>query len=322
MPTMSRFQFFQLRHQDIVAKYLHLYQRLLVLDGDNLAANMSKSLDDVLLRPEDVILHMREGGEVAASSYFLRNSQYSRCFVKYWQRMGVPQELQPRNHWITTPNSDNGDLVGVVMCLISLEKVLQCTSFILDRKLSDIYDMGMLRCFRVFRGALANISKYTDASIHVYYIRENFLRIHTSHRSEPLLLPSTAPPTREYLLSVKNSACHPHDIIIHGWKALGASYWQRVQCAAGVAIDGCLWLKAEDELNIAMEFCYWRSPVCLTEGTNRCLQYGNCAMEIFNMQRWVYCIEYGICNPHVGPQVLARILEQRKLSTIAWTPPD
>ncbi|CAN0062843.1 unnamed protein product, partial [Ectocarpus fasciculatus] len=85
------------------------YQWVLVLDADVLVVNLEKSLQRFLSSSEDVLLQMREGGEVAASSYFLRNSKFSYCFLELWRAMSPPNRA--KTSWVTTPNHDNGDLV-------------------------------------------------------------------------------------------------------------------------------------------------------------------------------------------------------------------
>ena len=81
-----------------------------MLDADVLVVDLEKPLDRFISRSEDVLLQMREGGEVAASSYFVRNSKFSCCFLKLWGAMSPPNNGRGRS-WITTPNHDNGDLV-------------------------------------------------------------------------------------------------------------------------------------------------------------------------------------------------------------------
>ena len=76
-----------------------------------LAVKFDVSLDEYLGKQEDILLQMREGGEVAASSYFVKNSQFSRCFVDLWLRMAPPASPEAAVKWVTTPNHDNGDLV-------------------------------------------------------------------------------------------------------------------------------------------------------------------------------------------------------------------
>lgn len=76
-----------------------------------LFVNLQQSLDRFLANTEDVLFQMREGGEIAASSYFVKNSLFSDCFMALWKRMAPISEVDIKGPWIVTPNHDNGDLV-------------------------------------------------------------------------------------------------------------------------------------------------------------------------------------------------------------------
>ena len=73
--------------------------------------NFDKPLDKFLKYEENLLLQMREGGEVAASSYFIRNSKFGYCFYDLWRAMAPPFNSRREADWIPTPNHDNGDLV-------------------------------------------------------------------------------------------------------------------------------------------------------------------------------------------------------------------
>lgn len=283
-------KFYHTRHGDITDTYLHKYRYLLVLDSDNLVVNMSRSLDHIVnatpldqshpYAAVDVFLHMREGGEVTASTYFIRNSAFSRCFVQYWRSM-APSDFeleQASSPWIETPNNDNGDLIATVMNLIDPVIALKCSAAMRphthNSKINrhQIYNTKILLCFRLFRGALVNITHYVP-QLKVFFIREDFFRMHTGHTM-----------TKENMLLQKDAYCHQHDVIVHGWKDLGSRYWplssddkQKTQqypsCDVDVFRKGgggnsvCRWLKHEVELSIVRKHCYWRSPLC-TMSTN------------------------------------------------------
>lgn len=276
-------KFYHTRHKDVIDAHLHKYRFLLVLDSDNLVMNMSRSLDHIVNATPldgshpyanvDVFLHMREGGEVTASTYFIRNSAFSRCFVQYWRNLAPSDsELQQSNNkWVETPNNDNGDLVAALMNIIHPSIALQCSAALRSHTNNTnrhkIYDNKILLCFRLFRGALVNITQYVP-QIKVFFIREDFFRMHSGHTI-----------TKENMLLRKDASCHRHDVIVHGWKDLGARYWplQRhssighnryPSCDVDVFRRGgggnalCRWLHGGEELEIVKKHCYWRSPLC------------------------------------------------------------
>lgn len=305
MDNMSRNRFYHVRHPSIVANYLHMYRYLLVLDADNMVVNMSKSLDH-LISPNfqskmatDLFFHMREGGEVTASTYIMRNSLFSRCFVAYWRSLAPPDDLQLSGNWIPTPNNDNGDLVVAIMNMINPSALIRCVQHITPHAGTDYYDNGLLLCFRLFRGALAQIQTYLP-NVQIYFVRESFFRMHLGHTAPNSLNVNS--------LQLKDTTCHQYDIIAHGWKQLATNLWDHVGICdiadyhAGKGGNPiCRWLSEEEERDIVIKKCYWRSPLCLSSqsGTkvNLCLNSTYCDGEKFNLHRWELCIKYNECNP-------------------------
>jgi hypothetical protein len=307
---MSRNRFYHVRHPSIVSHYLHRYRYLLVLDADNLVVNLSRSLDHLLTpsNPQnvtDLFFNMREGGEVTASTYILRNSHFSRCFVSYWRALAPSDDLQSPGHWISTPNHDNGDLVVAIMNLINSSALLECSQLITPHFGSDFYDNGQLLCFRLFRGALAQIRRYVP-NMEIFFIREGFFRMHLGHISSSSLLPSHDP--TEIAFSRKDVTCHENDIIAHGWKQIGTIFWNHSR-GEGCNVSGnrlgngrnqiCHWLPEEEEREIVIKKCFWRSPMCLLNHENVCLQSSSCNAEKFNLQRWELCTKYHHCDPYL-----------------------
>lgn len=304
MENMSRNKFYHVRHPSIVANYLHLYRYLLVLDADNLVVNISKSLDSLITpnyqtkNPIDMFFHMREGGEVTASTYIIRNSLFSRCFIEYWRSLAPSDQLQVYEQWIPTPNNDNGDLVVAIMNLINSSALLQCAQHITPHSGNDYYDNGLLLCFRLFRGALAQIQNFLP-NIKIYFVRESFFRMHLGH---------TTSTSDHNSLQLKDITCHQNDIIAHGWKQIATNFWDHLgHCNIEEYHAGkggnlvCKWLNEEEEREIVQRKCYWRSPLCYTNHhgsqVNICLNSSYCDGEKFNLYRWELCVKYGQCNP-------------------------
>ena len=347
-------KFYHNRHLSVVDSYLHKFRYILVLDSDNLVVNMSRSLDHIVnaspvdilhpYRDVDVFMHMREGGEVTASTYFLRNSAYSRCFVEYWRTM-APSEYELHisdNVWIETPNNDNGDLTSMLMNLINVSIALKCSAElrshqdIVDRH--QLYDNKILLCFRMFRGAIVNISMYVP-NIKIFFIREDFFRMHTGHTI-----------TKENMLLKKDAFCHQNDVIIHGWKELGTKYWpsqtkrnvygktvklKYPHCDIAKFKNGgganalCRWLNGEAEREIVRKHCYWRSPLCFDDSTsagspiNTCINHSETGSacwdrERINLIRWPLCFHRGACDPYLSISKIRKVYKSVVESYSPW----
>eukprot|EP01041_Mallomonas_annulata_P008376 gene8376-17272_t len=244
-----------------------------VCDGFTSPPSMKHHFDTCLTSPKtlnkDFLFHMREGGEIAASAYFIRNSLYSRCFLELWSHM-IPPISEQIDQWIPTPNYDNGDLVYTVMTLINETAAVQCASMVKHRKQKKFYyDYGMLRCFRVFRGSFLILDKYIP-QIKIYFIREGFFRMHLASGG------------------LKDTSCHKNDILAHGWSRIGTHLWgdssstsikissSSSKCDELEALQGrggnknCYWLTKKEELNI---------------------------LQMFFLQKWFICEQHGICEP-------------------------
>lgn len=343
MPPMSPGRYWHHRHVIVTRKYLPLFQYVLAVDADTLISNMSQSFEPYLSGPEHIFLHMREGGEVAASAYIIKNSFYSRCFMQFWSEIAPPQPLLlwPTNtgnitedrlgQWISSPNNDNGDLVFAVMTLVNVTAALSCVAQVKNRKLKSLrYDLGMLRCFRVFRGALIDL-RFIVPQLRVFFIREGFFRMHLGEvgSSYPL----------------KDTACHRHDLLLHGWRDIGVHMWpgtdveRRTRCEFVMSALGsggnrqCKWLTREEELDIVTHKCYWKSPICHTGkndvgqiadhiwhtevSSNLCLANKLCDNEKRILQSWFICMQHGVCDPYVGLRRHAR-LANRTVFPYPW----
>lgn len=306
MEPSHRSKFYHQRHMSAAGAYLHRYKYLLLLDADNLIFNLSRPLTEALHLPlsltegPDVILHMRDGGEAAASSYLLRNSPYARRFLEWWRDMAPPLHLQSvdPSRWISTPNHDNGDLVSLLMILLHNEVYLRCLSHIkpVSPHVSSMeaYDRGVLLCFRLFRGAFAEEAQRKARGLHrrlpqvqLLFTRESFLTMHTGH----LWRESSGGERGDLLQRVaqrdglsyplKDVMCASNDIIGHGMKSIGSVYWSNMTCDVESILRGhganevCQWFSKEEELFIARHYCFWRSPICRgsPEEGNICINF-------------------------------------------------
>lgn len=65
-------------------RLLGRYQWVLHVDSDVFALNFNNSLDGFLDPGSDVVLHVRENYEVAASAVLLRSTPFAHCFLEAW----------------------------------------------------------------------------------------------------------------------------------------------------------------------------------------------------------------------------------------------
>lgn len=214
------------------------------------------------------------------------------------------------------------------MLLISPRKAINCASWVKTRPIKYAYDRGMLLCFRVFRGALADLSRGFGQfanKIKVFFIQEGFARLHTGPFNENI------PARGSKSIHAKNTMCHPStDIFAHGWKRIATALWKPRQfscwnCSASKSSSSsnvcppvplknemCHWLTPEEEFQISRDFCFWKSPLCAqnhsartiaemfkrtTESSNTCASSERCRGEILNLQRWRLCFQYDRCSP-------------------------
>ena len=86
-----------------VLKYLPYFDWLFVSDADIIIANYSRSIFSYIDDAFDVILHERDNGiEVAAGTFFVRNSHGGRRFLDRWYSLSDQGNIMM--------NADNGDL--------------------------------------------------------------------------------------------------------------------------------------------------------------------------------------------------------------------
>ena len=286
-------EFFYYRHKIVVSKYLPLYQHILHLDADSLVLNLSRSLDSYLSSPQHVHLHLHENGEITASAYLIRNSKYSRCFMRYWADWSPPHKEYSFNsksyfNSFNTLNYDNGDLVAAMIELLDDTYARNC-SISLDPPYAsnNPYLDTVVQCLKPL---LPNIHAYlarTAPLIRVYLPREGFWRTHSKRDRfswwDPLL-----------------GSCYPSsDVIGHGWKAMARTMWNKsMQCDVNAARRGaganpnCHWHNVSVERALVKYYCAWKSPACLVrqrrkdtllaDTENECLSVGSGCAAVRN----------------------------------------
>jgi hypothetical protein len=115
----------------------------------------------------------------------------------------------------------------------------------------------------------------------------------------------------------KDITCHANDLIAHGWKMIGTIFWNETHSSCNLldTHEGkggnpiCHWLSTEEEKDIVMKKCFWRSPLCYSDENvvnryneltrNLCLESSFCDAEKLNLQRWDLCVTHGHCHPYL-----------------------
>lgn len=259
MLPMSRGQFFHQRHRYVLHRYLPNYQYVMHLDADSLVLNLSRSLEPFLRDDAaDVQLLMHENGEVTAAAYLLRNSRLSRCFLRYWLDWSPPHSVPAVNKALTyeTLNYDNGDLVSALSDLIDASQSRRCIRMIeVPESSVNAYLDTVVECFLevVHKAPAISSLKW----LKIYLPREGFWRTHARRGRYG-----------SWWDALFGSCFPSSDVIGHGWKAMSRVMWEPSMCdvrAARVGLGAnakCSWHSPQDEVNVAVAYCLWRSPVC------------------------------------------------------------
>mmetsp|Transcript_16882 Transcript_16882/g.16958 ORF Transcript_16882/g.16958 Transcript_16882/m.16958 type:complete len:547 (-) Transcript_16882:108-1748(-) len=277
LPPMPSSVFFSQRHVTVLEQYLPYYQHVLHVDADSLVLNLSRSLDSFLSAPQDVQLHLHENGEVTASIYLIRNTVYSRCFMRLWAQWAPPHTpVQHTRHSLITYNTlnyDNGDLVSALLELIDPHRARHCSrTMIASNGSTNPYLDSVVRCFRSLSPGLSDTLRRVAPQIRIYLPREGFWRTHARRGRFGRWWDELY------------GSCYPSsDVIGHGWKAMARSFWSVNQVKTAVEqtdnIDSslcniteihsgrggnprCMWLSRQQELRVVNHFCAWKSPAC------------------------------------------------------------
>ena len=289
MEKMSRGEFFHKRHYDVLEKYLPHYQFVLNIDADSLVLDLSKSLDPYLT-PDvpDVQLHMHESGEVTASIYLIRNSLYSRCFLRYWLTMSPPipeytvLKEQNKRIFFETLNYDNGDLTAALLNAVSPRLFADCMTAISELEynfvssLKNSYIELQIECWKqaIFRRGSELVFINDTLAAHrflrqlkIYMPRSGFWRTHARLGRFGSWWDNLF------------GSCVSSDIIGHGWKAMPRVFWGTNKTCDGdsssylqyaVRNSNCKWLSLGEELSVARQFCLVDSPVCSSNKDLQC----------------------------------------------------
>ena len=289
MEHMSGARFFTARHQRVLKHFLPRYQHVLHVDADVLVLNVSRPLDAFLGLGHDVLLHMHENGEVTASTYLLRNSRYSRCFLRYWLAFGPPHPFtdSPRHAELTyrTLNYDNGDLVAALAELLDSRDARHCTHTLpVPPESENAYLDSVVPCFLRHVSVLAQTLQLVAPQVRVFLPREGFWRTHGRRGRFG---------AGSWWDDLYGSCFPSSDVLGHGWKAMARVFWgnRTDSCPASMssdgsgAVQGCVWLSPAEELAVLNRFCAWRSPACtrtsfgavpMAGESNQCLAGASC----------------------------------------------
>lgn len=94
MHTNRHEEFLLERHGLMLRRFLWRYQWVLVVSPHSLVLNMSFSLAQYLHgMQQHFIFHTKSDGLIDTDHYFVRNSPFSRCFIRMWSRMKASQTV-------------------------------------------------------------------------------------------------------------------------------------------------------------------------------------------------------------------------------------
>ena len=326
MDDMPLEQFFHERHNSVLTQHLHRFQYLLHLDADSLVLNISRPLDR-FMKPDGphVQLHMNENGEVTAATYLIKNSHYSRCFLKYWadfspprlsnvfrgERGSQPSPSDYDERLYEVPNYDNGDLVSAITNMLGPEFYRTCLEVIvtlplqISEKLKNSYHQTMVECWKILQPTLQfRVKKWTKGMLRIYLPREGFWRTHSRRNRF-----GTDP---RHWWNELTASCYPSsDIIGHGWKGMMKNMWPMVSddmgnydirhpnstklCSNALRNSSsggnlkCEWLDPVEEFKVAQRYCLWKSPACIKKKDQSCDHHelGNSSFGMYEYNEYV-----------------------------------
>lgn len=108
-------QFLLERHSSMLRRFLWRYQWVMVVDPNSIILNMSFSLEDFLRSTQEhVIFQMKGDGFLDTDRYFVRNSPFSRCFLRMWARMkaSVAVNAMSRSNILMSSSASNSPVTS------------------------------------------------------------------------------------------------------------------------------------------------------------------------------------------------------------------
>lgn len=279
---MSEAEFYFQRHVSIFHDILPKYQAVLHLDADSLVLDMSKSLDRFLNMSQNIFFHLHENGEVAASTYLVKNMPEVYCFGSLWMSIGASGLSSSANSsallYYDTLNFDNGNLMYAIISALNYQSYRKCISAIYFTQpadfdvMSNIYHQTVVECWIQGLGHLEKSVKRAFPQMKLFFPREGYWRTQGKQGR-----------FGEWWDELFYYCSPSTDIIGHGWKAMARTFWTHNSCDIPANRRGngkstkCTWLTPAQERQLASKHCLWKSPICINEvsGMNDCLISSN-----------------------------------------------
>jgi hypothetical protein len=240
---------------------------LLLVDSDSLIANLSRPFDPFLQDDKQhVLLQLRpRSREVDAAAVAMQTSPWSRCFLQRW--LAIFEQTQQRSIYM---NNDNGPLLQAVLEVLSPQLAESCFSN------SNYTDYNAYRV--CWEGVFLLLPHAHEVSpIRVYMPLAGFLREHIGAHAE--VQPALATKcTKEGLEQMLMQRCWSNDVIVSGWKQIGAGMWAGMDPNATLA--RCHFNTLDEELLVVQTACFVEYPGCsAADGTNTCRNQPQCSLD-------------------------------------------
>jgi hypothetical protein len=281
------------RYGVFATKWAHLHKFweqadwLLLVDSDSLVVNMSRSFDPFLQdSTQHVLLQLRpRSREVDAAAVALRSSEFSRCFLEHW--LAVYTQTKERKIFM---NNDNGPLLQTVLDLLAPDMAAAC----FGKSNYTTYD-NYRRCWE---GVFPLLSHAHELSpVKVYMPLAGFLREHIG-ADAVVRPPITAGCTKQALEQMLMQRCWSNDLIVSGWKQIGAGMWAGLEQNASLA--RCHFNTLEEELVVARTACFVEYPGCYSAGgLNICRQQPHCSVSGIKSEHMRVRLDIGFGLPRL-----------------------
>jgi hypothetical protein len=237
-PESGDMHFFTRRWAAILASSAwKQHQWVMGIDGDTLPRAMNATLEPYFSLPEDVVLHARMNGEVAAAAVLLRTSAFAECFLRTWVAKGY--------YVNTVANWDNGDLLQTVLEFAAPAHAKACQHMrtLAVRSMGKVQSYSdYIMCFSETHTALLELHMHMP--IRVFAPLQGFLRFHEGKSD------MDKPESEINNYEAMHLYCWPGDVVLHGYKRLGQDMWN-----ADTGVPSCRELSADKRLETAKASC-------------------------------------------------------------------
>jgi hypothetical protein len=235
-------------------RYWHEAEWVMGADGDILPVGFDNSIVDYLGRhPDaDVLLNMRENGEVHASMVAFRTrSPFARCFIDAWIEWG---DTNGRN-------MDNGDLLELTLQVLDPELYEKC------HPLREPSYGDFVLCFTQLYPRIQG-GQTRRVPLKVLWPFETFSRS----------------------LYREDEKCFHSDLFVHGLSIIlprdeyfDDYLYSCEKYPPDSLLPACYkkkYVNPEETLQYAMKCCYWHYPGCLVDGHNFCREQPHCEQSL------------------------------------------